>query len=176
MVIAICVIKLLTPRLKILPHVLNLSFKDFRSKRKFLKRGIYITETINDAICPIIVAIAAPLTPILNTNIKMGSKTVFIIAPKSMENIAKPALPSARIRAFNAVEIMVKGSPMPIIYPYCTAYSLKRGSVDGVAPNSVSIGFRNIRYTAISIKQITVTINVEFAAPFLRFRYLLRPF
>lgn len=58
------------------------------------------------------VAIAAPRTPISKIKMKMGSKTVLMMAPSSMETMANFGLPSARIMALSAVEIMVKGRPM----------------------------------------------------------------
>ena len=41
----------------------------------------------NEIICPIIVASAAPVIPILNTNMKIGSRIVFTIAPISIDVI-----------------------------------------------------------------------------------------
>ena len=41
----------------------------------------------NEIICPIIVASAAPVIPILNTNMKTGSRIVFTIAPISIDVI-----------------------------------------------------------------------------------------
>ena len=58
------------------------------------------------------VAMAAPRTPISKTKMKMGSNTVLITAPSSMETMAYLGLPSARMMALRAVEIMVNGRPM----------------------------------------------------------------
>lgn len=69
-------------------------------------------ETRKEMIWPRMVAIAAPRTPISKIKMKMGSKTVLMMAPSSMETMANFGLPSARIMALSAVEIMVKGRPM----------------------------------------------------------------
>lgn len=69
-------------------------------------------ETRKEIIWPRMVAMAAPHTPISKIKMKMGSKTVLMMAPSSMETMANFGLPSARIMALSAVEIMVKGRPM----------------------------------------------------------------
>ena len=67
------------------------------------------------AICPRIVANAAPATPHLNTKIKIGSRTVLITAPVIIEIIAYFGLPSARMIEFIAVPMSTNGSPMRIM-------------------------------------------------------------
>ena len=61
---------------------------------------------INVNICPIIVAIAAPFTLILNTNIKIGSNIILDIAPTIVAIIAYLGLPSFLIEAFKPCPIM----------------------------------------------------------------------
>ncbi len=67
------------------------------------------------------VAIAAPLTPMLHTKMKMGSKMTLRIAPMTMEDMAYLGLPSARIMESMAAEIIIKGRPRPMMKPYSKA-------------------------------------------------------
>ncbi len=55
----------------------------------------------NDIDCETTVARLAPLTPIFNTNIKSGSRAMFIIAPISIENIAIIDAPCAVINGLS---------------------------------------------------------------------------
>ena len=64
-----------------------------------------------DIYCEIIVAIAAPLTPIPNAKIKIGSKTIFVIAPKSKVPIAIFGLPSDLITEFKTKPKIAAGTP-----------------------------------------------------------------
>ena len=73
--------KLLSPKVTMFAQVLPSGRNEAESKRTVLNRGIYTTDTINDATCPITVAIAAPFTPMLNIKIKTGSRITFITAP-----------------------------------------------------------------------------------------------
>ena len=57
----------------------------------------------------------APSTPILNTNIKIGSNIVFKIAPETIDVIAYFGFPSALIIEFNVVPIIINGNPIAII-------------------------------------------------------------
>ena len=75
----------------------------------------------NDIICPVIVARAAPVIPILNTKIKRGSSTVFITAPASIECMEYFGLPSASISLLIAVFAIRKGKPKAVILVYCAA-------------------------------------------------------
>ena len=112
MVMAIWVIKLLTPRLNTFLQTFRCSRKADLSRWQVLNRGRYSTDTTKEATWPMTVAMAAPRTPIPSAKIKIGSKIVLMTAPSTMENMANLGLPSARIMALSAVEIMVKGRPM----------------------------------------------------------------
>ena len=56
------------------PQVFPLNLSESALTLKVLNFLIYNTDTIKDATCPITVAIAAPLTPILKTKMNMGSR------------------------------------------------------------------------------------------------------
>ena len=64
-----------------------------------------------EQIWEIIVAIAAPLTPIWNTKIKTGSRIKFITAP--MRTVSIPMLPNPwqLIKGFRPREIITAGVP-----------------------------------------------------------------
>ena len=78
---------------------------------------IYATFNINVSTWLITVAIAAPATPLWNTNINIGSNIVFKIAPVTMLVIANLGFPSALIIEFKVVPIIEKGKPIAIILP-----------------------------------------------------------
>lgn len=117
MVMANCVIKLLRPKTTIFPQDFAFRRNEAESRRIVLKRGIYTTDTIKEATCPATVAIAAPLTPISKIKINTGSRITLRTAPITMESIAYLGLPSARIMELTAAEIIMKGIPIPIMYP-----------------------------------------------------------
>ena len=118
MVIANWVIKLLRPKTTMLPQVFPLGRKASARRWTVLNRGIYATDTTNEATWPITVAMAAPRTPISKTKINTASRMTFSTAPMIMENMAYLGLPSARIMELMAPEIIIKGRPMPITQPY----------------------------------------------------------
>ena len=60
-----------------------------------------LTTQMHEHACDIIVASAAPRTPICNPKIKIGSSTMLITAPISTDNIPVFANPCAVINAFN---------------------------------------------------------------------------
>ena len=74
----------------------------------------YNAFSINTKIWLITVAIAAPSTPILNTNINIGSNIVFNTAPTSIVVIEYFGLPSDLIIEFNVVPIIENGNPIAI--------------------------------------------------------------
>ena len=64
------------------------------------------------ASCERIVASAAPLTPIWNTKIKIGSRTIFRAAPMSTEPIAVFDCPCAVINGFSPSTICTQIVPI----------------------------------------------------------------
>ena len=68
-----------------------------------------------DTICPIMVAAAAPTTPILNFIMKRASRTTFITAPIIIHFMVYLGFPSALIMAVNETQNIIKGSPASII-------------------------------------------------------------
>ena len=132
---------------------------------------IYITFNINVAIWLITVAIAAPSTPILNTNINIGSNIVFNIAPVSIEVIEYFGLPSALIIEFNVVPIIENGKPIAIIEPYFNAYSLKVS----VHPNIVNNCGKNINVITQNIIDIIDDIAIAFPTPFAASSFFFSP-
>lgn len=106
----------------------NVSLKVFVPKK-------YIREIINEAVCPITVARAAPLIPHFAPNINTGSSIMFIIAPANIEAIDTEGLPSARITAFIIFESINKGKNARIMLKYSIAYPMLFSD----APNKVKI-------------------------------------
>ena len=96
MVAASCMQKLEMPRLHILRHRSQRSRKHsfVRVRERNLLR--YTSVIPQETTYPRTVAMAAPVTPIWNTKIKMGSRIVFKIAPLNVAIMAKTGLPSAR--------------------------------------------------------------------------------
>ena len=83
----------------ILPLGLKLSFVSLNAF-VFLKYNI---DMIAVVICPMIVAIAAPVTPMFNANIAIGSKIILIIAPITVAIIEYFGEPSALIAPLRLV-------------------------------------------------------------------------
>ena len=77
------------------------------------------------------VASAAPLTPILNTNINIGSRTILITAPITVVSMLILANPCVVINMFIAITIRTNTLPRIYILAYDRAY----GSVASLAPN-----------------------------------------
>ena len=80
-----------------------------------LQNGNKNSNYRTNIICPIIVAIAAPLTPKLKIKIAIGSKTMFNNAPIKVANMANFGEPSALIIPFNPAVIIENGIPINII-------------------------------------------------------------
>lgn len=95
-----CVIKLEIPNINIFLQIYLSNLKHFFDNFNFLGLIKYIKVKIQDIICPIIVAITAPLTPKSSTNIAIGSNIIFNIAPIKVANIAYLGEPSALIIPF----------------------------------------------------------------------------
>ena len=68
---------------------------------------MYIIFTIKLTIWLTIVAIAAPLTPILKVKIAIGSNIILIIAPITIDTIEYFGDPSALIIEFSVVPIII---------------------------------------------------------------------
>ena len=112
--ILIWFIKLLIPNIETflatLAFILNVSLLNFIDLNFFT----YNAFNINTKIWLITVAIAAPSTPILNTNINIGSNIVFNTAPTIIVVIEYFGLPSDLIIEFNVVPIIENGNPIAI--------------------------------------------------------------
>ena len=94
---AICVIKLDTPRLLIFARTFPEIRKHSLSSLMLLNFRIYATYRKAFSICPIMVAQAAPFTPQWNTKMKTGSRIMLVIHPASSPAMLYFGLPSARI-------------------------------------------------------------------------------
>ena len=62
----------------------------------------YHSDSAAVRICPMTVATAAPIMPILSGKIKIGSSTMFVTAPATVATMAKRGLPSERMMGFIA--------------------------------------------------------------------------
>ena len=119
--------------------------------------------------CPITVAKAAPLIPILRENTKTLSKTVLITAPVKLQNIVIFGLPSARIRCPPPVDKIRNGNPNAVILVYSTAYP----STFSGEPKKTNSGRRKI---SVIIANTTPQIKSMAAAfPIIRTAFLLSP-
>ena len=72
--------KLERPRLKLRKMFLSI-LKSLIFSLTLLVLFRYKIAIMNETICPITVAIAPPLTPILKVKMNIGSRTILIIAP-----------------------------------------------------------------------------------------------
>ena len=95
-------------------------------------------------IWPEIVAIAAPLTPMSNPNMSIGSMIMFISAPEMMPTMAYFAFPLNLIWLLRVRDAAIKGVPIRIIPRYSFAY----GRIVSVEPRAWQMGVRNIRPVA----------------------------
>ena len=77
----------------------SLRFSGFILRKVFLPNKKLKTH-IHDKVCEIIVASAAPRTPIFIPNINTGSRTIFATAPIKTDNMPVFANPCAVINAF----------------------------------------------------------------------------
>ncbi len=77
---------------------------------------------------PIVVASAAPFSPMLSGKMKTASRTMLIKHPVTVATIAVFGEPSARIKGTKALERTEKGRPMMIQ----KAYSLEAARDSGV--------------------------------------------
>ena len=79
----------------------------FRLKLLFSSFTAFIWKRYHTAspavrICPATVATAAPIMPIFSGKMKIGSRMMFVIAPATVETMAKRGLPSERMIGFMA--------------------------------------------------------------------------
>ena len=79
------------------------------------KRNRYSRATKKESAWEMVVAQAAPATPMPNPKIKMGSKTVFTTAPITIHAMEYFGLPSARIMLLKTLVRSRNGMPMPVI-------------------------------------------------------------
>ena len=86
-----------------------------------------------------------------------------MMAPMTIESMAYFGLPSARIIELMAAEIIMNGSPAPMIKPYSSA----KGRSTSVAPNSVRMGSIQIRKITASRMLTMVTRVTALPTPFL---------
>ena len=155
----IWVIKLLIPSIDTFLHTpafnLKLSLDNFID----LNLLMYATFKTNVSTWLITVAMAAPATPLWNTNINIGSNIVFSIAPVTILNIAYLGLPSALIIEFKVVPSIEKGNPIAIIFPYVIAKSFKLS----VHPNNFKNCGKNIN--VIIQKKIDTIVDNSIPLP-----------
>ena len=111
-----------------------------------------------------IVANAAPSTPMFRpqSNIKIGSKIMFKIAPDTIDIIEYLGDPSALITEFNIVPTIINGIPSAITLPYEIAYSLNAS----VHPNKLSNCGKNIRIDAHNITDTIAPTTIPLPTPF----------
>ena len=116
---------------------------DIKKKKRSTKKA--------DIHCDITVAIAAPLTPILNTNINTGSSIIFAIVPINTVNIPAKEYPCAVMNGFRPALIIDAAVPIRYILIYGTAYPI----VTSDAPNKNKSGQQNISPRTVIIRAVT---------------------
>jgi len=77
----------------------------------FSPRRVIRKSMANDTACPMTVAQAAPLTPILQVKMRNGSSRTFSTAPVTIPYMARLAFPCRRIWLFSVREEVRKGAP-----------------------------------------------------------------